>query len=135
MDWIVAAAGRLAEQFVAVLRYPILPEQRLFYLYLLSSLGFALALYFRSGQRASDSAQGVGLLRGLVRYVFPPSVWSHSSAWVDVRYFIPHQMLRLWIYSQVVVAAAVMGLPPAPAARPAWRAASSSFSTRGPGNR
>ncbi|MFK8015372.1 MAG: sterol desaturase family protein [Gammaproteobacteria bacterium] len=109
MDWLTTTASRLLEQLVAVLRYPIVPEQRLFYLYVLSSLGFALVLYLRSEQRDDDVAQGTGLMRGLARFVFPPAVWSHSSAWVDVRYFVPHQMLRLWIYSQVVVAAAVGG--------------------------
>ena len=91
-----------------VLSYPVEPAARIFILYLASSLVFALAIYFISGSMRRDRQTGIGLWRGVLSFLFPKSVWSHPSAWVDVRFFFPHQLLRLWLYTDVMAVFAVM---------------------------
>ena len=60
---------------------PANPDTRLFAGFLLSALVFAYALYLRR-------AKGTGFLK----FLFPKSVWSHPSAWLDVRYFFFHSL-------------------------------------------
>ena len=67
------------------LSYMILPSDphsRLFAGFLLTSLLVAFALYRR---RAKGS--------GFLKFLFPKSVWSHPSAWMDVRYFFFHGLI------------------------------------------
>jgi sterol desaturase/sphingolipid hydroxylase (fatty acid hydroxylase superfamily) len=90
--WAIAQA--LWRQFELVLAYPFDPEQRIFGLYLLTSLLFALWAYVRRPRGAGSVSLG--------RFLFPREVWSSPSAWLDVRYFFLHQMVRLVIYGPVV---------------------------------
>ena len=95
-------------QFVAVLRYPISPRERLFGLYLLSSLIFAGVAYIFSPNFKKDREDKRNLLAGLFAFIFPRKVWEHPSAWVDVKFFIPHQLLRLWIYTDFLMGFALL---------------------------
>ena len=85
------------ESFVEVLAYPLNARERLFWLYVLTSVGFALAAVAWS--RRNDK----GDRRGLWAAAFPAEVWKHPSTWVDLRYFFPHQMVRIWVYSGLTV--------------------------------
>jgi sterol desaturase/sphingolipid hydroxylase (fatty acid hydroxylase superfamily) len=44
-------------------------------------------------------------LQRLLEFLFPAKVWKSRSAWVDVRFFFPHQMVRIWIYGSLAGAA------------------------------
>ncbi|MCH5372618.1 MAG: sterol desaturase family protein, partial [Planctomycetes bacterium] len=94
------------EQFgnhvLTVLSYPLDPNQRIFHLYLVSSLLFAIGVYFFSPVYRKHREEGRSLFGGLLAFLFPAEVWKHPSAWVDVRFFIPHQLVRLWIYTDLL---------------------------------
>lgn len=91
------------QQFIAVCAYPINPAQRIFVLYLFSSLMVATFMYLRSEAIKEDRKEQRGFFRGLIRFLFPETVWKHPSAWVDIKYFIPHQLVRLWIYTDLLI--------------------------------
>jgi sterol desaturase/sphingolipid hydroxylase (fatty acid hydroxylase superfamily) len=65
---------------------PLYPSSRIFALYLLTSVLFALFVYIRLRKSRSEDA------RTFVSFLFPKRVWKHPSAWLDVRYFFFHQL-------------------------------------------
>ncbi len=108
MEWVEQISYSFGKHVLKVLSYPILPDQRLFYLYLLSSFAFAIGVYCYSPNYKEDKEAGRGFIKGLFAFVFPKKVWQHPSAWVDVRFFIPHQILRLWLYTDFMGIFAVL---------------------------
>jgi sterol desaturase/sphingolipid hydroxylase (fatty acid hydroxylase superfamily) len=95
-DAVLAVPLAVWTSFVQVLRYPVDAEQRLYLPYVLTSLAAALFVYW-------GAARGGRSIRDFVRFAFPARVWSHPSTRVDLRYFVPHQMVRFWIYTTVLV--------------------------------
>jgi len=87
------------QQFLKVASYPLDPSQRIYGPYLFTSLLFAIGVYLVSGSRDPEHRKGSSDLARLTKFVFPRPIWRHPSSWVDVRYFIPHQMVRIWIYT------------------------------------
>jgi sterol desaturase/sphingolipid hydroxylase (fatty acid hydroxylase superfamily) len=86
---------------VSVLNIPLDAREHLYAPYLVASLLVAAAVYVRTLRRPDETrSRGVG---GYVRFLFPEKIWSEPSAWVDVRYVVPHQMVRVWIYGPFVV--------------------------------
>lgn len=68
------------------------PDERIFILYLVSSLIFAFAVYkYRTWQNQENVE--AGRARGFLAFLFPKRVWAHPSAWLDVRYFVFHKMI------------------------------------------
>lgn len=101
---VIAALGEIfLERFVTVLIYPFNPEQRVFVLWLFTSLLFALFVFSRSLPRIRDKSTSV--LSALWRFLFPKEVWSHASAWLDIRYFFFHQTFRVLLYEGALMAA------------------------------
>jgi len=98
MDWFNSLITGVWLQFLDVLNYPFDPSQRIYIPFLASSFVIAAVLYMRSPAFTKDVRPGRRGLLGLFSFIFPRKVWSHPSAWVDVRYFIPHQLVRLLIY-------------------------------------
>ncbi len=91
-----ATLAFLAAQLRAFASIPLDPNQRVFLPYLLSSLLFAVGVYV-VGARTGPRREAEGRPR-LFRFLFPKEVWSQPSAWLDVRYFFFHQIVRLSIY-------------------------------------
>lgn len=91
---IISFSQSVGKQFLAVLSYPLSPATRIFYLYLATSLLLAIVVYSKDQSQKNAPAPE----KTLFRFLFPEQVWSNSSAWLDVRYFFFHQMLRLVIY-------------------------------------
>ena len=89
------------ERFVEVASYLWDPQQRLYWLYILVSFAVALGVYAVRSRR--DSLPG-----GALAFVFPPYIWRHRSTWVDIRYLIPHQMIRLTIYGALGVSVSAL---------------------------
>ncbi len=100
--------------------------QRLHWLYLLSALAGAVAVYLLA-------APGPRSLRGLLGHCFPAAVWRHRSARLDLLYFLVHRItwtalalpvlaaIALWTANDLRwLAGTWLGLPPLPAA---WQAA------------
>ncbi len=82
-------------KLITVLAYPILPTERIYFLYILSSIVLALYVYFV--KNGADPAQPKSF-RAFISFLFPKRIWRNPSAWLDVRYFFFHQVLRLIIY-------------------------------------
>ncbi|EAQ25479.1 MULTISPECIES: sterol desaturase family protein [unclassified Roseovarius] len=66
------------------------PGERLFALYLLTAIGFAYVVYKAHAWRRHDDAEDVS---SFVSFLVPKRVWSHPSAWLDVRYFFFHKLI------------------------------------------
>jgi sterol desaturase/sphingolipid hydroxylase (fatty acid hydroxylase superfamily) len=95
-DFIFALPGIIGAQVLTVLSYPLSPVQRIFILYLATSLVLAMVIYARSeSDRDPKTMASTGTL---FRFLFPAAVWKSSSAWLDVRYFFFHQIFRVSIY-------------------------------------
>ena len=96
------------QQFFQVLSYPFHAEQRIFVVWLFTSLLFALFVFSQAYSRAST--KNTSLPSAFLRFLFPQEVWSQSSAWLDVRYFFFHQTFRVLLYEgtlMVTIAAMV----------------------------
>lgn len=99
-------AATATANLAAVLAYPLDPRQRLYWLYLLTSLGFAW-LAFAHARPGAAGARGLG---AFLRFCFPAAVWRHPSAWLDVRYFFVHQTFRVWLYGAFTAAVTLQAL-------------------------
>lgn len=104
---VISALGEmLVNQFLIVLRYPFEQTQRIFVLYLLSSLLFALFVFSQSAPRARSTNDS--FMVAFFHFLFPKEIWRNSSAWLDVRYFFFHQMFRVFIYGAFMAAVGTM---------------------------
>ena len=104
MNAILQLRDLLVKSFEKVISYPIQTDEHIFVLYLLTSLLFAIGVYIVTRPTGPDG-EGPSRLNGLLRFLFPAEVWKSRSAWVDVRFFLPHQMVRIWIYGSLATAA------------------------------
>lgn len=95
LDFIEQAFAFVGIQILTVLKYPFLSNQRIFWLYLISSAILALYVYRMSIKPDSGHKPS---FRAFIRFLFPKYIWQSSSAWLDVRYFFFHQIFRLVIY-------------------------------------
>src|SRR5262249_2247206 len=111
----------IARNFARVLSYPIDPNERIYVPYLATSL--ALALLAHAAVRRRSPAGGASLSE----FLFPREIWRTASAWLDVRYFFFHQILRVFLYGSFLAfvsdwtlgaAARLLGALPAPADGP-----------------
>lgn len=66
------------------------PRERLFALYLLTAIGFAYVVYRLHARRRSGAT---GAPSSFLGFLFPSRVWSHPSAWLDLRYFFFHKLI------------------------------------------
>lgn len=82
-------------QLRIVLAYPFSPNQRIFWLYMLSSI--ILAFYVFNVSTRHDQENRLSF-RAFVSFLLPNDIWHNASAWLDVRYFFFHQILRVAIY-------------------------------------
>ena len=92
---VAVAVQYLLGQLLVVIRYPLDPSQRIFVVFLATSLILAAFVYFR--RRRTGGSENFGA------FLFPRSVWSNPSAWLDVRYFFFHQIFWLVIYGSFLI--------------------------------
>lgn len=85
-------------QVIAVISYPIDSGSRIFVLYLFTSLMFAYLVYRFQGNKALIGPLPNNHEKGFIKFLFPSYVWREKSAWLDVRYFFVHQLVRYSIY-------------------------------------
>src|SRR6516162_3404523 len=96
----------LKTSFLKVVSYPTESDEHVFVLYLFTSLMLAIAVFIVTRPTGAEG-EGPSRLNGLLRFLFPAEVWKSRSAWVDVRFFVPHQMVRIWIYGTLATFAAL----------------------------
>ena len=85
----------ISKNLLRVLVYPFSPGERLFVLYLTTSLLMAAAVWRYVARRRPQPG---GTPVSLRQFLFPSSIWRTASAWLDVRYFFFHQIFRVFLY-------------------------------------
>ena len=85
----------IATQLFIVLAFPFIPSQRVFWLYMGTSIILAFYVYHVSSRSLPAHKSS---FRSFIRFLFPKDIWDNPSAWLDVRYFFFHQMFRVFIY-------------------------------------
>jgi sterol desaturase/sphingolipid hydroxylase (fatty acid hydroxylase superfamily) len=70
-----------------VVLLPLDPNNRIYVLYLATSILCAFFIYRAAVQKGS------GEHGSFLRFLFPKHVWEHPSAWLDVKYFFFHQLI------------------------------------------
>src|SRR5262245_11413890 len=112
----------MSRNVLRVLAYPLNPGERLFVLYLATSLLMAAAVWRYVSRREHQSG---GTPITLKEFLFPASIWRTASAWLDVRYFFFHQIFRVFLYGSFALmvaewsfktAAGLFGSPQGPRA-------------------
>ncbi len=64
----------ISAQLHQVLKYPLAPNQRIFWLYLITSALFALLVFYLTTNKSERSPLA------FFRFLFPRKVWQHPSA-------------------------------------------------------
>lgn len=100
-EWLAAWTNGVVRNFVQVLAYPFNPDERIYLPYLLTSLLAAIGVFAVGRRSPTPTAEPH---TGLVEFLFPKSVWRTPSAWLDVRYFFLHQILRVFVYGAFAAA-------------------------------
>lgn len=100
MDTIWIAIAAVMDRMIDVAKYPFTPSQRIYWVYLLTSLLIAYGVYraikakgHHATERDAEAAQG-----SFVGFLFPKSVWSHPSAWLDLRYLFFHKVTSYFLF-------------------------------------
>lgn len=95
METVIQVISAVLDRMVVVLLFPLDPENRIYWLYLLSSVAVAFVVYRalrrRGGHATERDAEAAG--GSFLQFLFPRSVWSHPSAWLDLRYFLFHKVV------------------------------------------
>ena len=84
----------LSTNLLKVLAYPINPAERVFVLYLTTSLLMAAGVWRYVARRTQPDGSRISFRE----FLFPRSIWRTASAWLDVRYFFFHQVFRVFLY-------------------------------------
>jgi sterol desaturase/sphingolipid hydroxylase (fatty acid hydroxylase superfamily) len=85
----------IGTQVITGLLTPLIPSQRIFWLYLGSS-GILAFYVFYVGARLTPARDTS--VSAFIRFLFPEDVWRNPSAWLDIRYFFFHLIFRVTIY-------------------------------------
>lgn len=86
----------LWSQFLIVLAYPLDPRQRIYWPYIGCAVLLAGIVFLRKVRTEENFRLSFG---NFMSFLFPGEIWRSSSAWLDVRYFFFHQIVRLVIYA------------------------------------
>lgn len=111
MEWILKFFAVLLDQVTHVLLFPLNPGNRIFWLYLLSSAAAAFFVYTAIQRRDQHYSQGDAEAANgsFLQFLFPKSVWSHSSAWLDLRYAFFHKFVSHSLILGLGVVATALG--------------------------
>ena len=111
MELIVGLSDALERNLLRLVFYVLDPGNRIFLLYVLTSILAAYALY-RIARTAADTPAGsanADVAQGsFLGFLFPTRVWRHPSAWLDLRYFVFHQLIGHFLMLGIVGATAAI---------------------------
>ena len=99
-DYLRLVLTSISTNVLYVLTYPVNPNERLFVLYLATSVLMAGGVW---KYLARSRSQSDGTPVSLREFLFPNHIWRTPSAWLDVRYFFFHQILRVFLYGTLSV--------------------------------
>jgi sterol desaturase/sphingolipid hydroxylase (fatty acid hydroxylase superfamily) len=111
MDQLLLFAGDVLDRIIDVLLFPLDPQSRIYWLYLLTSAAVAFLVY-RAIRRKGDHAteKDAEAARGsFLQFLFPRSVWSHPSAWLDLRYMVFHKVVSGFLLAGIGTFALTVG--------------------------
>ncbi len=110
-DTVLAIMTAIFDQFLVVLKYPLDPDRRIFSLYLASSVLCAWFVY-RAIRRRGDACTEADIEAAsgsFLQFLFPRRVWSHPSAWLDLRYLFFHKIISYFLLFGVGAGAVSVG--------------------------
>ena len=84
MDWLPSV--KVVLQKVAT--FPMMTQERLYWIYLLTSLFLAAFIYLF--HKRDDKS-----LRVLFSFLFPKEIYKHPSAWIDFKYMFVNKLLKI----------------------------------------
>lgn len=90
MEYPLLLAKKAAAISLTPLTFPIFPAQRIYWLYLLSALTLAIAVYLLRGRARHKFSLG-----GLFRFCFPGDIYLHPSSLLDYRFFLLNTILKV----------------------------------------
>jgi sterol desaturase/sphingolipid hydroxylase (fatty acid hydroxylase superfamily) len=85
-------------QLVGPFVYPLLPQTRFYWLYVVTALLMAYIVYRRAGPGSLQHAR-------FFEFLFPRSIYLHRSALVDYRYFIVNHFSFLFLLGPLLLSA------------------------------
>lgn len=85
----------IRDRLITGLLTPLIPSQRIFWLYMGSSTILAFYVFYVSTRLTPSHGS---YFRGFIGFLFPKHVWRNPSAWLDVRYFFFHLIFRVTVY-------------------------------------
>lgn len=99
METLSATVAAVLDRLVDVLLMPFDPEQRIYFVYLASSVLIAWLVYrsIRNRKGAASPADAELAQGSFVRFLFPHRVWDHPSAWLDLRYMVFHKVTSYFL--------------------------------------
>lgn len=97
MDHLIELTKPIAAAMYRALSYVTQPGQRIYWLYIISSLLIAALLYMSASRRRGQPLK----LRDYIDFCFPAEVWKSASARLDVRYFIVCQTIHILVFTSL----------------------------------
>ncbi len=85
--------------------YPLDPKNRIYVLYLATSVILAFFAYSRINKNRDEKPENE---TSFLQFLFPRHIWSSPSAWLDIRYFFFHQLIGKFLMLGLTAWAAVM---------------------------
>lgn len=93
----------ILSRLLVPLEYPLFQNQRIYWPYLLTALGFAIVVYLLLKPRSSEDKR-----LGLFQYLFPKSVYLHQSAITDYFYFYINTIFQVALIFPLFVGTSVV---------------------------
>jgi len=111
MEYLSEIATALFNRTVEVLAFPLDSANRVFWLYLITSAVAAYAVYRGiKAQKGHATEQDAEAASGtFFQFLFPKRVWSHPSAWLDLRYAIFHKIVSHFLLFGIGASATALG--------------------------
>jgi sterol desaturase/sphingolipid hydroxylase (fatty acid hydroxylase superfamily) len=97
MDGVLSALLRVVEPFV----YPLLPQTRFYWLYMLTALVLAYVVYRRTAASAAPRPR-------FLEFALPKDIYLHRSALVDYRYFLVNHFSFVFLLAPLLLSAALV---------------------------
>lgn len=111
MDLIIYLLETARDGLVKTVTVIFRPQERMFALYILSSV-FAAFVMYRVVKAKGDHAtphDREAAAGNFVQFLFPKHVWSHPSAWLDLRYYLFHRTISHVLFLGLAAYAVSLG--------------------------
>lgn len=83
-------------EFIALAKYLLDPNKRLFVGYIAGAVVFAFLVYFAQQRHQKND-------KGFVYYLLNPRIWFHKSALLDYQLFIINRIVRAFLWAPIIL--------------------------------